>query len=1058
MILRLFLLAVMAIQSVVFLSSTAEAQTVSVSSVTIWNTATNTPVKELVNGDVINVATLPSFSLVANMSPSIVPSVVFSYGSNVNFNLENSFPYCIWGDKGGVVGRWNYGTLGSKTVVVRSFSQLNGLGTQTASRTYNFTIVNQPSGTISPSATPTRTSTRTATATLTAAQTISGTQTATFTPTVQVVQSATPTVVPGTPTQRPTAGVTSVESVTIWDTMRQTAVRTLQDGDVINVATLPSFSLVATMSPSRVPSVVWEYGGNVNYNLENSAPYCIRGDRSGVVNPWNYGTLGDKTIVVRSFSQLNGLGTQTASRTYTFRIVNQPSGTVTPTATSTRTPTPTPTRTGQPSETYGLDARPSNTTCLAPARTTGSNLFSVQRVFSSLSFNKAVKLVQAPGDATQFYVAEQGGLIKAFTNSPTASTTRVFLDLRSKVYNTARTGIMSMVFHPRWPTIPLVFVAYGGGVNSATAEQRLSSFTSVDGGLTLDTTTEQRILTLRQYGLQHVVDDLHFGSDKFLYISVGDGGFPPTDPTHPSQNLNVLDGKLLRIDIDGNTGSANYRIPTTNPFPTGRLCGANGPGAIACGEIYAYGLRNPWRFSIDTDVSPQRIHVADVGLNNIEEINEVNSGGNYGWNCREGLNTMLATCSQPAGSTLVDPWLQYTHSNGGFSVTGGFVYHGSAIPALENRYIFADYVTGNVWAIPTSSSARVVTSIDASVTNLNIVSFGVDLNKEIYLLDFAGGGIHKIVPPTGGSSSGGVATLLSQTGCVNPVNAKQPAPGVIPFESISPLWSDGAAKGRFFALPNGTTLSYNSDGDFIFPRGTVLVKDFKVNNKLIETRLFMLHPDGIWGGYSYRWNDQETDASLVPNGLTTTVQGVSWTYPSGAQCMACHTQAAGRSLGLEFKQLNSDMYYTQTNRTANQLGTLDHISMFNPALPGKPSTLPALVRPLGTSGTLSQRARSYLHSNCSHCHRPQGGTPVNLDLRYDMTLPQTNTCNQVPSVGDLGIANARIIAPGAPARSVLLSRINRRDEHQMPPLGTAVVDADAVTLISNWISSLPNCN
>jgi len=810
--------------------------------------------------------------------------------------------------------------------------------------------------------------------------------------------------------------------VTIWDTTTQTAVRTLQDGDTINVATLPSFSLVANMSPSRVPSVVWEYGSNTSYNLENAFPYCIWGDKSGVVNTWNYGTLGDKTIVVKSFSQSGGLGTQTASRTYNFRIVNQPVGTVTPTATSTRTPTPTPTRTGAPTGTYGLDTRPSNTTCIAPARNTSSNRFSVQRVFSGLTFNKPVKLLQAPNDATQFYVIEQDGLIKAFQNSPSVSTTRVFLNMGPKIYATARTGVMSMAFHPRWPTIPLVFVAYNA-LNNNVAESRLSSFTTLNGGTTLDINSEQRILTLAQPGLKHVMDDMEFGTDGYLYITIGDGGYPDSDPNNPSQNLNVLDGKLLRIDVDGTTGSANYRIPATNPLPTGRLCGANGPGTISCAEVYAYGFRNPWRFSID-DVGG-KIYVADVGQNKIEEINEIASGGNYGWNCREGLDTYYAGCRQPAGSTLLNPWLQYTHSNGGFAVTGGYVYRGNSIPELYNRYVFGDYVTGNIWSMPTSTSAtQTVTSADAFVSGLSIVSFGVDLNNEIYVIDFGSsnrpGAIHKIVSPSGGGSSGGVATLLSQTGCVNPNNAKEPAPGVIPFDVLSPLWSDGAAKDRLFALPNGTTLSYDSDGDFVFPTGTVLVKNFKINNILIETRLFMLHPDGIWGGYSYQWNDQETDATLVPNGLTTTVQGQNWTYPSGAQCMACHTQAAGRSLGLEFNQLNFDMYYAQTNRTANQLGTLDHISMFNPPLPGSPSTLPALVAPMGTGGTLSQRARSYLHSNCSHCHRPGGGTSVNLDLRYDTPLSQTNTCNVVPSIDTLGINNERIIATGASSQSVLL--------------------------------------
>ena len=202
-------------------------------------------------------------------------------------------------------------------------------------------------------------------------------------------------------------------------------------------------------------------------------------------------------------------------------------------------------------------------------------------------------------------------------------------------------------------------------------------------------------------------------------------------------------------------------------------------------------------------------------------------------------------------------------------------------------------------------------------------------------------------------------------------------------------------------------------GDFEFPNGTVLMKQFRLGGRLVETRLFMRHTDGEWAGYTYEWNAQGTDATRVVGGKTATVGSQSWVYPSEAQCLACHTAAAGRSLGLEIAQLNGSLLYPQTGRTANQIATLNAIGLFSPAIAESPSALPSLPDPFGAGGTLAERARAYLHTNCSHCHRPNGGTPTDLDLRYTTALSGTNSCDRAPQAGDLGLTNARIIAPGA---------------------------------------------
>jgi mono/diheme cytochrome c family protein len=219
----------------------------------------------------------------------------------------------------------------------------------------------------------------------------------------------------------------------------------------------------------------------------------------------------------------------------------------------------------------------------------------------------------------------------------------------------------------------------------------------------------------------------------------------------------------------------------------------------------------------------------------------------------------------------------------------------------------------------------------------------------------------------------------------------------------------------------------------------------------------MRHPDGDWAGYTYEWNAAGTDAELVVGGKSATKAGQAWLYPSSGQCANCHTSAAGYSLGLEVAQLNTDFTYTATGRTANQLETLAAIGMFTAEI-GRPSELPALRNPLDAAASLDDRARSYLHTNCAQCHQPGGPTPVSLDLRAATALVNTGTCNLEPTAGDLGIANALIVAPGEPARSVLLERMRRRDVNAMPPLASNLVDSAGAALLGDWIASLSaNC-
>lgn len=697
----------------------------------------------------------------------------------------------------------------------------------------------------------------------------------------------------------------------------------------------------------------------------------------------------------------------------------------------------------------GLDARPANASCVAPARPTAGSGLRIVRAFPALSFASPVGMHQAPRDTSRWFVVEQGGTIRAFANTANASATTTVLNLTARVTSGGERGLLGLAFHPQWPTVPQAFVYYTSTANGN--QLIVSRFRSTDGGATLDAGTEERLLTLtkNQSDSNHNGGNIAFGPDGFLYVGTGDGG-GGGDPNDNAQNLNVLFGKMLRIDVGTTTG---YSIPAGNRWAANARCGATGTGSAPCAEIYAYGLRNPWKWSFDRATG--ELWLGDVGQSAREEVDVVTNGANYGWRRREGLQ-----CYNPStncgttganGDPFVSPVLDYDR-NAGASITGGYVYRGTALGDQVGRYLFADFVSSRVFSWLPGTPARTLTSSDAIATAPDAVAaFAQDPNGELFIVGYSGG-LYALQPASGGTDT--IPAQLSATGCVDPADPKRPSAGLIPYAPNASFWSDGADKLRWIGLPSNATITPQANGDWEFPNGTVLVKSFRLNGRLIETRLFMRHPDGEWAGYTYEWNDAETDATRVTAGKTKAFGAQTWVYPSEAQCLQCHTQVAGRSLGLETAQLNGVLTYPQTGRTANQIATLNAIGVLSPALTG---SLPAYPDPFGTAGTLAERARAYLHTNCAQCHQPGGPTPVTLDLRYSATLAQTNACNVAPTAGTLGIANALLVAPGDPARSVLLARMNRRDANAMPPLASTLVDAQGVQLVQQWIAGLAGC-
>lgn len=693
-------------------------------------------------------------------------------------------------------------------------------------------------------------------------------------------------------------------------------------------------------------------------------------------------------------------------------------------------------------ESIGLNARPANSTCLAPARPPQSTPVALILI-NKPGFGPTV-LVQSPQSASIFYmVARNGRIFRYQRNGARVTRLNQFADTQDRSITAfvgtpyGEMGLLGMTMHPDFSQNGKVYLYYSAvGTTGTPVEARLSRFYSRDGGVTLDMNSEEVLIRMPRTNQYHWGGTLGFGADGYLYATFGEGGIPSN-----AQNLSNLFGKMIRIGVDAPSG---YTIPADNPF---RLVAGASP------EIYAYGFRNPWKWSFDAATGD--LWEGDVGANKWEEINLVHKGGNYGWPVREGAH---CTGQLPCTSNgLIDPVFEYAHEAGvaGAAVIGGYVYRGTQLPALQGVYIFAD-TQGKIYALRYDSAGKPTAELIAEGAS-QISTFGQDPNGELMVV--VGGDVLTLSPPAGGLAVSTIPERLSQTGCMSPTDPSKPMSALIPYDVNSPLWSDGAVKERWFAIPDGSTVRRLSDGDFDLPIGSVTVKTFKVQGKLVETRLFVRHDDGDWAGYSYEWNDAQTDAFLLPAGKVKLVQGQQWTFPSRSQCMSCHTEAAGRTLGLETAQLNRDLRYPATNRVANQMTTLSGIGVFEQPLNVPAAALDRLAEPFNVQQGLELRARSYLHSNCSICHRPAGPGQGPEDFRYSLptisvgATPNIGAVDVPPTQSTFGIPDVRLITPGEPEKSIVYHRIQMLDLGRMPPLGTALVDNFGLALVGQWIRS-----
>jgi glucose/arabinose dehydrogenase len=335
----------------------------------------------------------------------------------------------------------------------------------------------------------------------------------------------------------------------------------------------------------------------------------------------------------------------------------------------------------------------------------------LQDAFGGLRFTQPLLLTQAPGEPSRFFVVEKRGTIRSISDGAVSTV----LDLSTKVNSAPQeAGMLGLAFHPDWATNHVAFVSYTAHCTSSPVDlcSTLSRISSTDGGATLNPSTEHPILTVDQPFENHNGGNVVIGPDRLLYFGLGDGG-SAGDPEGNAQNLKVILGKLLRLDPD--TGAA----PPSNPF-------TNDPNARP--EIYAYGLRNPWRFSFDRQTG--QLWIADVGQDAWEEVDIGRAGANYGWPVREGLHCYnAATC---AGG-FTDPVVEYGHDVG-ISITGGFVYRGAAVPQLAGKYVYGDFGSGRIWAVPAAGPYNPVQIAQAQ----SVSSFGEGAGGELYVVELSG--------------------------------------------------------------------------------------------------------------------------------------------------------------------------------------------------------------------------------------------------------------------------------------------------------------------------------
>jgi len=753
---------------------------------------------------------------------------------------------------------------------------------------------------------------------------------------------------------------------------------------------------------------------------------------------------------------------------------------------------------------HGIDKRLPLTTSTVVGSPEPPLPYRVERVYPKLKMNYPVAAVRQPGTEELLYITEPwpyaATTIHRTKGGPESGESETLLSLDGVAYD--------ITFHPDFAKNGHVFIGWNGPSSQKSERKTVVSRYTMDPKppYKLDPKSEKRIIEWPSDG--HNGGAIAFGLDGMLYVTSGDGT-SDSDRNIKGQGLDHLLAKVLRIDVDHPDEGKTYSVPKDNPFVGTK---------DARPETWAYGLRNPWRITVNRKTG--HIWVGNNGQDLWEQAYFIRKGDNHGWSVMEGSHPFYP--NRTAGPTpIVKPTVEHHHSEMR-SLTGGIVYYGTRFPELQGAYLYGDYSTGQIYAVKHDGS-KVLWHKQLANTRLQITCFAVDAKGEILICDHRGkneGGFYTLVPTPQDLPPSKFPHKLSDSGLFQSVKGHVMQPALIPYSVNAPLWSDGAHKERWLALPGSDSkIDFTTSRGWTFPDKTVLVKSFALemeegnpaSRRWIETR-FLTNQEGEWFGYSYLWNDEQTDGTLVERpGLDRDYrikvpksaehpEGVrvqKWHYPSRQECMVCHSRAANFVLGLTELQMNKDHDYNGIK--ANQLRTLEHLGVLRvnwaeetksrmrddlkaqgktdkqinetmhiqtgtrdqrePALSSLLSQPPEKYRrladPYDAKADINLRARSYIHANCAQCHVEAGGGNAQMELEFTTSADKMRVLGVTPLHHTFDLPDAKLIAAGHPERSVLLHRIANRTAGFMPPLATSVVDRQAVQMLQEWIKQLP---
>ncbi len=700
----------------------------------------------------------------------------------------------------------------------------------------------------------------------------------------------------------------------------------------------------------------------------------------------------------------------------------------------------------------------------------------------STTFGLALFATNAGDGSNRIFVVEQGGRIYSFEDQQSSQNADLFLDIASNIETDGEKGLLGLAFDPDFGTpgsprfgefyvytsVPAwACVCAGNGScelnlsGGSGSRDHCSNVTryraNATGGSSVPNSvvlgSKEVVLEIEQPTSVHNAGSLAFGPDNYLYIASGDGG-RGSNPPGPQDTSSLL-GKILRINPRGHN---TYVIPPQNPF-----FGDSNQAQ----EVLAYGLRNPFRMSIDRLNGD--LWIGDVGRTRWEEVDLIPSGTttamNFGWPNCEGTHQQGS--SNSCNFQHDEPVIEIPRPSSGGSIVGGYVYRGTDFPSLYGHYIFAEQLQRRFWRWDrqTTNPSNGLAEIEVLGHFGGVVSLGEDEGGEILMPDFRPSGTGRIrrleeIPGTGGGGGGSgdeIPLKLSETGLFDNLGSGSlnPVPGMVEYTVGSPLWSDGALKRRWFALPAGEEIEFSSDGAWDFPLGTVLVKQFdlahaELGQRRVETRVMLREEDG-WLAFTYQWNAAQTDADLLSDAAVENVclnnncsSQQTWIFPSPSECMACHTQVSGRVLGLTAAQINHD------EGGENQLRTINCQKLFDTDI-GVPTQYRSLIPISGSNATAHHRVRSYLQSNCAHCHQPGSGVPGGIDFRLETPLSQVGVIGQTPGIPLSGLTNQELLKVGDPLNSVMWRRQSLTNTEVRMAKNTTLPDTQASGAQFSWI-------